>query len=145
MICGSRGSKSRLAKAAGAEPAGQMRDEKLHVVVAQSTFRSLNVQSTPGLDHYLEVWDMEKVHAISGAKHISKSECTKHQVRTTLGSCDVEKVHAVVAQSTFRSQNVQNAPGSDHFWKGQKFRTEGQKPQKLGTKIPQTGTKNPKS
>ena len=30
MICGSGGSKSRLAKAAGAEPAGQMRDEKLH-------------------------------------------------------------------------------------------------------------------
>ena len=28
MICGSGGSKSRLAKAAGAEPAGQMRDEK---------------------------------------------------------------------------------------------------------------------
>ena len=33
MICGSGGSKSRLAKAAGAEPAGQMRDEKLHAVV----------------------------------------------------------------------------------------------------------------
>ena len=29
MICGSGGSKSRLAKAAGAEPSGQMRDEKL--------------------------------------------------------------------------------------------------------------------
>ena len=29
MICGSGGSKSRLAKAAGAEPAGQMRDEKI--------------------------------------------------------------------------------------------------------------------
>ena len=27
MVCGSRGSKSNLAKAAGAEPAGQMRDE----------------------------------------------------------------------------------------------------------------------
>ena len=40
MICGSGGSKSRLAKAAGAEPAGQMRDEKLHAVVARSTFRS---------------------------------------------------------------------------------------------------------
>ena len=38
MICGSGGSKSRLAKAAGAEPAGQMRDEKLHAVVARSTF-----------------------------------------------------------------------------------------------------------
>ena len=40
MICGSGGSKSRLAKAAGAEPAGQMRDEKLHAVVARSTFPS---------------------------------------------------------------------------------------------------------
>ena len=37
--------------------------------------------------------------------------------RTTFGSCDVEKVHAVVARSTFPSQNVQNTPGSDHFWK----------------------------
>ena len=36
MICGSGGSKSRLAKAAGAEPCGQMRDEKLHAVVARS-------------------------------------------------------------------------------------------------------------
>ena len=40
-----------------------------------------------------------------------------HQVRTTFGSCDVEKVHAVVARSTFRSQNVQNTPAPDHFWK----------------------------
>ena len=44
MICGSGGSKSRLAKAAGAEPSGQMRDEKLHAVVARSTFRSENVR-----------------------------------------------------------------------------------------------------
>ena len=27
-----------------------------------------------------------------------------------------EKVHAVVARSRFRSQNVQNTPCSDHFW-----------------------------
>ena len=32
-------------------------------------------------------------------------------------SWDVEKVHAVVARSTFRSQNAQNTPLSDHFWK----------------------------
>ena len=37
MICVSRGSKSRLAEAAGAEPAGQIRDEKLHAVVARSS------------------------------------------------------------------------------------------------------------
>ena len=40
-----------------------------------------------------------------------------HQLRTTFGSCDVEKVHAVVARSTFPSQNVQNTTGPDHFWK----------------------------
>ena len=37
--------------------------------------------------------------------------------RTTFGSSDLEKVHGVVARSTFPSQNVQNAPRSDHFWK----------------------------
>ena len=40
-----------------------------------------------------------------------------HQVRTIFGSWDVEKVHAVVARSTFPSQNVQRTPFSDHFWK----------------------------
>ena len=40
-----------------------------------------------------------------------------HQLRTTFGSWDVEKVHAVVARSTFPSQNVQSTPWSDHFWK----------------------------
>ena len=39
------------------------------------------------------------------------------QFRTTFGSCDVEKAHAVVARSTFASQNVQNTPGPDYFWK----------------------------
>jgi len=41
MICGSGGSKSRLAKATGAEPAGQMSDEKLYAVVARSRFGPL--------------------------------------------------------------------------------------------------------
>ena len=142
------GSKSRLAKAAGAEPAGQRRDEKLHAVVARSTFRSQNVQNTPLSDHS---WKLRcrKSARRCGAKHISKSKCTRHtsvgpllevemskkctplwreahfevkmykahQHRTTFGSCDVEKVHAVVARSTFRSQNVHDTPASDHFWK----------------------------
>ena len=38
MICGSGGSKSRLAKAAGAETCGQLGYEKLHALVAQSAF-----------------------------------------------------------------------------------------------------------
>ena len=52
MICGSGGSKSRLAKAAGADPAGHRSDEKLHAVVARSTFPSQNVQSTSASDHF---------------------------------------------------------------------------------------------
>ena len=51
MICGSGGSKSRLALA-GAEPAGQMGDEKLHAVVARSTFPSQNVQNTAASEHF---------------------------------------------------------------------------------------------
>ena len=45
MMWGSGGSKSNLAKAAGAEPAGQMRDEKLRAVVARSTFPSQKCQN----------------------------------------------------------------------------------------------------
>ena len=77
MIWGSGGSKSRLAKAAGAEPAGQMRDAKLHAVVARSTFASQNVQNTPGADHF---WQLRcrKSARRCGAKHICKSKCTKH-------------------------------------------------------------------
>ena len=52
MVYGSGASKSRLAKAAGAEPSGQMRDEKLHAVVARSTFGIQNVQITPFSDHF---------------------------------------------------------------------------------------------
>ena len=135
MICGSGGSKSRLAKAAGAEAAGQMGDEKVHAVVARSTFPSENAQNTTWSDHF---WKLRcrKSARRCGAKHISKWKCTKHtnlgpllevamskkctplwreahfqvkmykthQLRTTFGSCDVEKVHAVVARSTFPSQ-----------------------------------------
>ena len=59
-----------------------------------------------------------KVARRCGAKHISKSKCAKH---TNVGPLlEVElskKVRAVVARSTFPSQNVQNTPYSDHFWK----------------------------
>ena len=76
IIWGSGGSKSRLAKAAGAEPAGQMRDEKLHAVVARSTFPSQNVQNTSASDHF---WKLRcrKSARLCGAKHISKSKVLK--------------------------------------------------------------------
>ena len=125
---------------------GSSHVEKVHAVVARSTFRSQNVQNTPCSDHF---WKLRcrKSARRCGAKHISKSKCTKHHmfapllevrmlkkctplwreahfrvnmfktlgVRTTFGGSDVEKVHAVVARSTFRSQNVKNTRGPDHF------------------------------
>ena len=116
MICGSGGSKSRLAKAAGAEPAGQMRHEKVHAVVARSTFPSQNGQNTRGADHF---WKLRcrKSARRCGTKYTSKWKCTKHTILGALGSWDVEKVHAVVARSTVWSQNVQNTSVSDDFWK----------------------------
>ena len=90
--------------------------EKVHAVVARSTFWSQHVQNTPFSDHFWK-FRCRKSARRCGAKHILKSKCTKHLCRTTFGSCDVEKVHAVVARSTFPSQNVQNTPCSDHFWR----------------------------
>ena len=152
--------------------------EKVHAVVARSTFPSQNGQNTPASDHFWK-FRCRKSARRCGAKHISKSKCTKHTMlgpllevemlkkctplwrearfqvkmykahhaRTTFGSCYVEsarrcgakhiskakctkhtmlgpllevamsKVHAVVARSTFPSQNVQNTSCSDHFWK----------------------------
>ena len=61
MFDGPGGSRSRLAKAAGAEPAGQRREEKVNAVVArlrltlfvaQSTFGSEKLQSTSVSDHF---------------------------------------------------------------------------------------------
>ena len=51
--------------------------EKVHAVVARSTFRSQNVQSTSASDYFwkLRCW---KSARRCGTKHISKSKCTKH-------------------------------------------------------------------
>ena len=90
--------------------------EKVHAVVARSTFRSQNAQSTPGSDH-LEVATSKKCMPLWREAHFEVKMYTAPHVRTTFGSCDVEKVHAVVARSRFRSRNAQNTPCSDHFWK----------------------------
>ena len=117
MICGSGGSKSRLAKAAGAEPAGQMRDEKLHAVVARSTFPSQKVQNRRCSDHFLEVQMSKKCTPLWCEAHFKVKMYETHHARTTFRSCDVEKVHAVVARSTSRSQKCKKLTGSEHFWK----------------------------
>ena len=62
-------------------------------------------------------WEMKSCTPLWREAHFEVKMYKTPQLRTAFGSWDVEKVHAVVARSTFRSQNVQNTPGSDHFWK----------------------------
>ena len=62
-------------------------------------------------------WDMKKCTPLWREAHFQVKMDKTLEERTTFGSWDVEKVHAVVARSTFWSQNVQNTPWSDHFWK----------------------------
>ena len=65
----------------------------------------------------LEVEMSKKCTPLWREAHFQVKMYKTHHSRTTFGSWDVEKVHAVVARSTFPSQNVQNTPFSDHFWK----------------------------
>ena len=90
MICGSGRSKTRLAKAAGAKPSGQMRDEKLHAVVAPSTFRNQHVPNTSASEHFWKL-SYRKSACRCGAKHISKSKCTKHTILGPLLEVELSK------------------------------------------------------
>ena len=62
-------------------------------------------------------WEMKKCTPLWREAHFQVKMYKPHHSWTTFGSWDVEKVHAIVARSTFPSQNVQNTPCSDHFWK----------------------------
>ena len=62
-------------------------------------------------------WEMKNCTPLWREAHFQVKMYKTPQRRTTFGSWDVEKVHAVVARSTFRSQNLKNTRGSDHFWK----------------------------
>ena len=53
MFWGSRGSKNRLAKAAGAQPSGRMRDQKLHPAVGAK--HALKAKCTNHFGALLEV------------------------------------------------------------------------------------------
>ena len=52
MFCASGGSKGKLAKAAGAEPTGQMRDQELHAAVARSRFGNQHAKNISASEHF---------------------------------------------------------------------------------------------
>ena len=125
----SGGSKSRLAKAAGAKPSGQMRDEKWHTIVERSRFGSQKTKSTSRPDHSSEVEmskkctpethvqvEMYKSHHASEIEMLKKCTLSWREVhfevisvkdwrcRSTFWGSDVEKMDRIVARSTFRRQ-----------------------------------------
>ena len=118
--------------------------EKVHAVVARSIFPSENVQSTSASEHFwklqcrksarrciskskctkhtrsgplLEVAMPKKCTPLWREGHFEVNMFKTLGVRSTFRGSDVEQVHAVVARSTFRSQNVKSTRGSDHFWR----------------------------
>ena len=84
MICGSGGSKSRLTKAAGEEPSGQMRDEKLHAVVAKHTSKS-KCEKHNRFGALLEVDMMKKCTPLWREAHLEVKMLKALHVRTTFG------------------------------------------------------------
>ena len=66
---------------------------------------------------HLARWEMKNCTLLWREAHFEVKSVKNWRSQTTFGSWDVEKVHAVVARSTFPSQNVQNTSASDHFWK----------------------------
>ena len=116
MICASAGSKSRLAKAAGAEVAAQSRQEKWHAAAARSTFARQNAKktrcrSTFGSPH------VQKWHAAVARSTFASQNVQNTSARRIFGSLGVENWNAAVARSTFASQNVKNIRGPAHFLK----------------------------
>ena len=85
--------------------------EKVHAVVARSTFPSQNVQSTTCSRHFWR-FGCGKSARRCGAKHISKSKCAKY---TSVGP--FFEVEMSKKCTPLWRQNVQNTRGLDHFWR----------------------------
>ena len=77
--------------------------EKVHAVVARSNICKWKSYKHLTFGAALEVAMSKKCTPLWHEAHFEVKMYKAHQRRTTFRSCDVEKVHAVVAQSTFAS------------------------------------------
>ena len=89
----------------------------------RTTFGSWDVEievykvlKTDSLGRLLEVEMSKKCMLLSREANFQVKVCKTQQVLSIFGSWDVEKVHAVVARSTFRSQKWKKLRGWEHFW-----------------------------
>ena len=108
VICGSRGSKRRLAKVAVC--GASWPDERWKIARrcgAKYISKSKCTKYTI-LGPLLEVEMSRKCTPLWREAHLQVKKLKAPQLRSTYRSCAVEKVHPVVVRSTFRSQNVKN-------------------------------------
>jgi len=82
MICGSGGSKSRLANAPGAEAAGQRRDENLHPLWREAHFQVYSVENCRVRTAFGRC-DVETVRAV-----VARSTLPSQNVQSTQGSAN---------------------------------------------------------
>ena len=105
MICGSGGSKSRLAKAAGAEPWPDEKWTTARRCGAKHISKSKCAKHTsPG--PFFGSWDVGKLHA-AVARSTFPSQNAQNTPFSVFGRSDAKTWHGVVARSTCSSQNVQ--------------------------------------
>ena len=100
--------------------------EKVHAAVARSTLRSQNLQNTPFLEHFWNVRCRKKCTPVWPETHFQVKMYKTHHVRSTVGSWDVQKVHAAVARGTFPSQKCKTLTGTGHFWTFRRFAWQAQ-------------------
>ena len=116
MICVSAGSKSRLAKAAGAEVAGQSRQEKWHAAVARSTFqvkilKDLHSRSTVGKP------DVKKWHAAVARSTFLSQNCKKLRVLNHFWKSRCRKIACRCGAKHISKSKFEKYEGSDPFLK----------------------------
>ena len=85
-------------KRRGAETSGEMRNQKLHAVVARSRFRSEKVQNTLSVGPLLEVEMLKKCTPLWREAHFEVKMLKTPGVRTTLGGSDVASLHYTTLQ-----------------------------------------------
>ena len=62
-------------------------------------------------------WEMKKCTPLWREAHLEVKKLKTRHIRSTFGSCDVEKAHAIVVRSTFGSQKCWSWRVRSTFWK----------------------------
>ena len=106
---------NRLAKAEGAEPCRQIRNQKSHAAVARSTCPSQNVKKTYSLRRVLEVGSLKNGTRVWRKARFQVKMSKNWGLWSTFGGWKFQKWHAAVVRSTCPTEKVQSTSVLDDF------------------------------